>query len=89
MFSFASSRRLSFSEQQAQHSRLLKELQRRHNEFRRLLLGGQGALDAGPTFLTSSPTHFLLPGSEGLVTNKPVSTSSDSADISTLHIKNK
>lgn len=72
--SFSSlSRRSSFSEEQAQLSRRLKELQRRHNEFRRLLLGGQGPYSAGPAFLTSSHTPFLLLGSEGLLSNIPVS----------------
>uniref|UniRef100_A0A8C3ARI9 Centrosomal protein 83 n=1 Tax=Cyclopterus lumpus TaxID=8103 RepID=A0A8C3ARI9_CYCLU len=46
----------------AQLNRRLKELQRRHNEFRRLLVGGQGTYSAGPAFLTS-PTPFLLLGS--------------------------
>uniref|UniRef100_A0A671Y0K4 Centrosomal protein 83 n=1 Tax=Sparus aurata TaxID=8175 RepID=A0A671Y0K4_SPAAU len=67
------SRRSSFSEEQAQLSRRLKELQRRHNEFRRLLLGGQAPFSSGHAFLTSSPTPFLLLGSEGPMSNIPVS----------------
>uniref|UniRef100_A0A3Q4HMK1 Centrosomal protein 83 n=1 Tax=Neolamprologus brichardi TaxID=32507 RepID=A0A3Q4HMK1_NEOBR len=34
-----------FSQEQAQVNKRLKELQRRHNEFRRLLLGGQGPFE--------------------------------------------
>ncbi|XP_035531951.1 centrosomal protein of 83 kDa isoform X2 [Morone saxatilis] len=67
----AAKKRSSFSEEQAQLNRRLKELQRRHNEFRRLLLGGQGPYSAGPAFLTSSPTPFLLLGSEGPLSNIP------------------
>ncbi|XP_074553934.1 centrosomal protein of 83 kDa isoform X2 [Halichoeres trimaculatus] len=67
----AAKKRSSFSEEQAQLSRRLKELQRRHNEFRRLLLGGQGSYNPGPSFLTSSPTPFLLLGSEGVFSNIP------------------
>ncbi|XP_041819496.1 centrosomal protein of 83 kDa isoform X2 [Chelmon rostratus] len=67
----AAKKRSSFSEEQAQLGRRLKELQRRHNEFRRLLLGGQGSYSAGPAFLTSSPTPFLLLGSEGPLSNIP------------------
>nr|XP_020456958.1 centrosomal protein of 83 kDa [Monopterus albus] len=65
----AAKKHSSFSEEQAQLSRRLKELQRRHNEFRRLLLGAQGPFSAGPAFLASSPTPFLLLGSEGLMSN--------------------
>uniref|UniRef100_A0A1A8PHD1 Coiled-coil domain containing 41 n=2 Tax=Nothobranchius rachovii TaxID=451742 RepID=A0A1A8PHD1_9TELE len=54
----------AFSEEQAQLHRRLKELQRRHNEFRRLLLGGQGPLGGGPAGLNSLLPH----GSEGLLT---------------------
>uniref|UniRef100_A0A1A8FCN8 Coiled-coil domain containing 41 n=1 Tax=Nothobranchius korthausae TaxID=1143690 RepID=A0A1A8FCN8_9TELE len=53
-----------FSEEQAQLHRRLKELQRRHNEFRRLLLGGQGPLGGGPAGLNPLLPH----GSEGLLT---------------------
>ncbi|XP_078098779.1 centrosomal protein of 83 kDa isoform X2 [Sander vitreus] len=53
----AAKKRSSFSEEHAQLNRRLKELQRRNNEFRRLLLGGQGPYSAGPPFLTS-PTPF-------------------------------
>ncbi|XP_073336563.1 centrosomal protein of 83 kDa [Pagrus major] len=67
----AAKKRSSFSEEQAQLSRRLKELQRRHNEFRRLLLGGQAPFSAGHAFLTSSPTPFLLLGSEGPMSNIP------------------
>lgn len=67
----AAKKRSSFSEEQAQLSRRLKELQRRHNEFRRLLFGGQAPYGAGPAFLTSSPTPFLLLGSEGPFSNIP------------------
>ncbi|XP_007573123.1 centrosomal protein of 83 kDa isoform X1 [Poecilia formosa] len=45
---FYSSRRSVFSEEQAQLKRRLKELQRRHDEFRSLLLSGQG-----PALMTS------------------------------------
>ncbi|XP_037837170.1 centrosomal protein of 83 kDa isoform X2 [Kryptolebias marmoratus] len=61
----AAKKRSVLSEEQAQLCRRLKELQRRHNEFRRLLLGGQGSLR------TSSPTHFLLHGSEGPLSADP------------------
>uniref|UniRef100_A0AAX7UR71 Centrosomal protein 83 n=1 Tax=Astatotilapia calliptera TaxID=8154 RepID=A0AAX7UR71_ASTCA len=57
--------RLLFSQEQAQVNKRLKELQRRHNEFRRLLLGGQGPFSAGPAFLTSSQAPFVFLGSEG------------------------
>ncbi|KAK2858796.1 hypothetical protein Q5P01_003416 [Channa striata] len=66
----AAKKRSSFSEEQVQISKRLKELQRRHNEFRRLLLGGQGSFSAGPAFLTS-PTPFLLLGSERPLSNIP------------------
>ncbi|XP_041636517.1 centrosomal protein of 83 kDa [Cheilinus undulatus] len=67
----AAKKRSNFSEEQAQLSRRLKELQRRHNEFRRLLLGGQGPYNVGPAFLTSTPTPFLLLGSDGQMSNIP------------------
>ncbi|XP_077957689.1 centrosomal protein of 83 kDa isoform X2 [Gasterosteus aculeatus] len=60
----AASKRPLLSEEQAPVNRRLKELQRRHNEFRRLLLGGQGPYSAGPAFLTSSPAPFVFLGSE-------------------------
>ncbi|XP_060885195.1 centrosomal protein of 83 kDa [Labrus mixtus] len=69
--SAAAKKRSCFSEEQAQLSRRLKEMQRRHNEFRRLLLGGQGPYNVGATFRTSSPTPFLLLGSEGPLSNIP------------------
>nr|XP_020490433.1 centrosomal protein of 83 kDa isoform X1 [Labrus bergylta]XP_020490434.1 centrosomal protein of 83 kDa isoform X1 [Labrus bergylta] len=69
--SAAAKKRSCFSEEQAQLSRRLKEMQRRHNEFRRLLLGGQGPYNVGPAFLTSSPTPFLLLGSDGPLSNIP------------------
>lgn len=67
------SRRSLFSQEQAQVNKRLKELQRRHNEFRRLLLGGQGPFSAGPAFLTSSQAPFVFLGSEGQFGNNPVS----------------
>uniref|UniRef100_A0A669E2T2 Centrosomal protein 83 n=1 Tax=Oreochromis niloticus TaxID=8128 RepID=A0A669E2T2_ORENI len=66
-------KRSLFSQEQAQVNKRLKELQRRHNEFRRLLLGGQGPVSAGPAFLTSSQAPFVLLGSEGQFANNPVS----------------
>lgn len=66
-------RRLLFSQEQAQVNKRLKELQRRHNEFRHLLLGGQGPFSAGPAFLTSSQAPFVFLGSEGQFGNNPVS----------------
>ncbi|XP_047430739.1 centrosomal protein of 83 kDa [Mugil cephalus] len=67
----AAKKRSSFSEEQAQLNRRLKELQRRHNEFRRLLLGGQAPFSSGTAALTSTPTPFLLLGSEGPITYNP------------------
>ncbi|KAL3976654.1 calcium binding protein 39 [Sarotherodon galilaeus] len=64
-------KRSLFSQEQAQVNKRLKELQRRHNEFRRLLLGGQGPVSAGPAFLTSSQAPFVLLGSEGQFGNNP------------------
>lgn len=64
-------KRSLFSQEQAQVNKRLKELQRRHNEFRRLLLGGQGPFSAGPAFLTSSQAPFVLLGSEGQFGNNP------------------
>ncbi|XP_038157977.1 centrosomal protein of 83 kDa isoform X3 [Cyprinodon tularosa] len=55
----AAKKRSVFSEEQAQLKRRLKELQRRHHEFRRLLLGGQG-----PHPMTSSLSLPVL-GCEG------------------------
>ncbi|KAM9328529.1 centrosomal protein of 83 kDa isoform 2-T2 [Pholidichthys leucotaenia] len=60
----AAKKRSSSSEEQAQLNRRLKDLQRRHDEFRRLLLGGQGPLGGGPAPLASSQYPFLLLGSE-------------------------
>ncbi|XP_037552128.1 centrosomal protein of 83 kDa [Nematolebias whitei] len=62
----AATKRSAFSEEQAQLCRRLKELQRRHNEFRRLLLGGHG----GAAVWTSSPTHLVLHGSDGPFPNE-------------------
>ncbi|XP_029317966.1 centrosomal protein of 83 kDa isoform X2 [Cottoperca gobio] len=70
----AAKKRSSFSEEQAQLKRRIKELQRRHDEFRRLLLGDQGPYNAGPAFLASTPTPFLLFGSEGPLANIPEET---------------
>ncbi|XP_069375512.1 centrosomal protein of 83 kDa [Paralichthys olivaceus] len=53
----AAKKRSSFSVEQAQLSKRLKELQRRHNEFRHLL--------------TSSPNPFFLLGNEGPLANIP------------------
>ncbi|KAM3587708.1 uncharacterized protein V6R79_012429 [Siganus canaliculatus] len=61
----AARKRPSLSEEHTLLNKRFKELQRRHNEFRRLLLGGQGPYSDAPTFLTSSNTPFLLLGSEG------------------------
>ncbi|XP_027899871.1 centrosomal protein of 83 kDa isoform X2 [Xiphophorus couchianus] len=59
---FYSSRRSTFSEEQAQLRRRLKELQRRHDEFRCLLLSGQG-----PALMTST----LSLGVEGRLAADP------------------
>ncbi|KAJ0056853.1 hypothetical protein NL108_000635, partial [Boleophthalmus pectinirostris] len=53
----AAKKQASNSEERARLSRQLKELQRRHNEFRQLLLGGQGSFSIGAPFMTSSPRH--------------------------------
>ncbi|KAM3836185.1 LOW QUALITY PROTEIN: centrosomal protein of 83 kDa-like [Diretmus argenteus] len=63
--SSAAKKRPSHSEEQAQLGRRLKELQRRHSEFRRLLLGGQVSSGVGPTFLSPAP----FPGPEGSLSN--------------------
>ncbi|CAL8239009.1 unnamed protein product, partial [Gadus morhua 'NCC'] len=47
-------RRPSHSEEQTNLNRRLKELQRRHSEFRHLLLGHQAPTGTGPAFLPSS-----------------------------------
>lgn len=70
---FFPSRRPAYSEEQAYLNRRLKELQRRHIEFRRLLLGNQVPSATGPTFLTPSPAPLLIPGSEGHLPNIHVS----------------
>uniref|UniRef100_A0AAY4EPT2 Centrosomal protein of 83 kDa n=1 Tax=Denticeps clupeoides TaxID=299321 RepID=A0AAY4EPT2_9TELE len=54
--------RPSYSEEHAQTYRRLKELQRRHSEFRRLLLGYQFTS-------TPPPPSVLIPGSETLIPN--------------------
>ncbi|XP_076010525.1 centrosomal protein of 83 kDa-like [Genypterus blacodes] len=77
----AAKKRTSSSEEQAQLIRRLKDLQRRHKEFRHLLLGGQGPLDIGTTFLTSSPTAMLIPGYEGVV----ASVHEEQGALSELH----
>ncbi|KAF0029427.1 hypothetical protein F2P81_018532 [Scophthalmus maximus] len=62
----AAKKRPSFSQEQAQvQCPRLKELQRRQNEFRHLLLDGQAPFSGGPVLLTSSPTFFLRLGPEG------------------------
>ncbi|XP_032445455.1 centrosomal protein of 83 kDa isoform X2 [Xiphophorus hellerii] len=58
----ATKRRSTFSEEQAQLRRRLKELQRRHDEFRCLLLSGQG-----PALMTSA----LSLGVEGRLAADP------------------
>ncbi|XP_027899872.1 centrosomal protein of 83 kDa isoform X3 [Xiphophorus couchianus] len=58
----ATKRRSTFSEEQAQLRRRLKELQRRHDEFRCLLLSGQG-----PALMTST----LSLGVEGRLAADP------------------
>ncbi|XP_075907931.1 centrosomal protein of 83 kDa [Nelusetta ayraudi] len=63
--------KLSSSVEQAQFGRRLKDLQRRHNEFQRLLLGGQGAYSAGPAFMASYPAPFHLLGSGDPLSNVP------------------
>uniref|UniRef100_A0AAY4EQ25 Centrosomal protein of 83 kDa n=1 Tax=Denticeps clupeoides TaxID=299321 RepID=A0AAY4EQ25_9TELE len=55
-------KRPSYSEEHAQTYRRLKELQRRHSEFRRLLLGYQFTS-------TPPPPSVLIPGSETLIPN--------------------
>ena len=57
-------RRPSYSEEHVALNRRLKELQRRHAEFRRLLLGNQMTSTPGPTLLTSAHGPVLIPGSE-------------------------
>lgn len=64
-------RRPSYTEEHALLNRRLKELQRRHSEFRRLLLGNQVTSATGPALITSTPgpglgpISILVPGSEG------------------------
>lgn len=77
----AAKRQASNSEERARLSRQLKELQRRHNDFRQLLLGGQGPLNLGAPFMTSSPHHFSGPRSEGAIPNI---TDSQLTDLSVL-----
>ncbi|XP_034019278.1 centrosomal protein of 83 kDa [Thalassophryne amazonica] len=60
----------SNSEEVVQLRRQLKELQRRHNEFRNLLLGSHRSANMGPTFLTSQ-TDLLVRSSEDLLSNIP------------------
>ncbi|KAK0132189.1 Centrosomal protein [Merluccius polli] len=57
--SSAAKKRPSHTEEQANLNRRLKELQRRHSEFRHLLLGHQPPTGTGPAFLPSSlyPQH--------------------------------
>ncbi|KAF7658345.1 hypothetical protein LDENG_00013930 [Lucifuga dentata] len=77
----AAKKRTSYSEEQAQLTRRLKELQRRHNEFRHLLLGGQGTFNIGATFPTSSYNPMLIPGSEGALAN----LHEEQRDLTLLH----
>ncbi|XP_027899873.1 centrosomal protein of 83 kDa isoform X4 [Xiphophorus couchianus] len=60
----ATKRRSTFSEEQAQLRRRLKELQRRHDEFRCLLLSGQG-----PALMTSTLSlgKNILIGDDGVI----------------------
>ncbi|XP_032445456.1 centrosomal protein of 83 kDa isoform X3 [Xiphophorus hellerii] len=60
----ATKRRSTFSEEQAQLRRRLKELQRRHDEFRCLLLSGQG-----PALMTSALSlgKNILIGDDGVI----------------------
>ncbi|XP_029598481.1 centrosomal protein of 83 kDa [Salmo trutta] len=64
-------KRPSYIEEHALLNRRLKELQRRHSEFRRLLLGNQVTSATGPALITSTPgpglgpISILVPGSEG------------------------
>lgn len=62
-------RRPSYTEEHALLNRRLKELQRRHSEFRRLLLGNQVTSATGPALMTSTTGTglgpVLVPGSEG------------------------
>ncbi|CAL1568705.1 unnamed protein product [Knipowitschia caucasica] len=78
----AAKKQATHSEERVRLSRQLKELQRRHNEFRQLLLGGQGSLSIGPPFMSSSPRHmFTGPKSEGAAPNI---TDSQLTDLSVL-----
>ncbi|CAL8323516.1 unnamed protein product [Lota lota] len=65
-------RRPSHSEEQANLNRRLKELQRRHSEFRHLLLGHQGPTGTGPAFLPSPlfPPHSGHGGPSSQITEE-------------------
>ncbi|XP_056280778.1 centrosomal protein of 83 kDa isoform X2 [Pseudoliparis swirei] len=67
----AAAKRSSSSGEPPQLHRRMKELQRRHNEFRRLLLVGQGTFGVGPAFPASSPAPFPLLGAEAPSANVP------------------
>ncbi|XP_062238534.1 centrosomal protein of 83 kDa [Platichthys flesus] len=67
----AAKKHSSFSVEQAQLGKRLKELQRRHNEFRHLLLGSGVSFSGGPAVVTSTPNPFLLLGSEGPLADIP------------------
>ena len=67
----AAKKHSSFSVEQAQLSKRLKELQRQHNEFRHLLLGSGVSFRGGPAVLTSLPNPFLLLGTEGPLADIP------------------
>lgn len=63
-------RRPLHSEEHAQQRRRMRELQRRHDEFRRLLLGDHSAFGLGPAILTSTQNPFVITDA---ATNAPVS----------------
>ncbi|XP_072311078.1 centrosomal protein of 83 kDa [Eucyclogobius newberryi] len=78
----AAKKHASNSEDRTRVSRQLKELQRRHNQFRQLLLEGQGSLNIGAPFMASSPRHqYTGPKSEGAMPNI---TDSQLTDLSLL-----
>nr|XP_057933723.1 centrosomal protein of 83 kDa isoform X2 [Doryrhamphus excisus] len=56
----AANKRPLHSEEHAQLRRRLRELQRRHDEFRRLLLGDHGSFSFGPALLTSTQDPFVI-----------------------------
>ncbi|XP_077355588.1 centrosomal protein of 83 kDa isoform X3 [Festucalex cinctus] len=56
----AANKRPLHSEEHAHLRRRMRELQRRHNEFRRLLLGDQAGFTFGPSVLTSTQNPFVV-----------------------------